>query len=44
VRLLDKDPSKRPSAVELLEHPWFNPDVLDQIVLEGQPGLVQGEQ
>jgi [calcium/calmodulin-dependent protein kinase] kinase len=24
-KILDKDPSKRPKAVDLLHHPWFNP-------------------
>lgn len=33
-KLLDKDPTKRPTGVEILEHPWFNPDVLDQIVID----------
>lgn len=27
ITMLDKDPSKRPTAIDLSEHPWFAPNM-----------------
>lgn len=41
--MLDKDPTKRPSALELLEHAWFQPQVLDD-ANEGEADLKANSQ
>ena len=28
--MLDKNPDKRPTALELLEHPWFTPQTMEE--------------